>query len=194
MEREDVREQKPKQDVSGKPGKTSLVVGLFVATALAMSVGCSDEPKPVVESQPAQSMIEGTVADDYCEDANDDDVCDDGGGNVSTHSAFIWVNGTKRYYSEDKYKRRTYASGTQGTGASGGFKPPSSSGTPGQSVHPSNVPTPPKSSSGTGQVISGGKSSSGSSSSSGSASSGSGISSGKSGAGGIGSSSGSSSS
>lgn len=210
-------EREPERALSDRPpfsGRTTKLIGLFAATALAVSVGCSDSTTSKTTTVPAAGNVavgpDGKPINDsdYCLDDNNDGYCDDNGSRYSTNS-FIWVGGingdykTKKYYrSGDPDSSHTYYS--SGRGVSSGTSGSSSSAT---SQPSSNTSQPPTSAKGSGQVISrssgtgsassgSASSSSGSSSSqssSGSESSSSGVSS-SSGKGGIGSSSSSSSS
>ncbi|GAX91298.1 hypothetical protein [Effusibacillus lacus] len=69
--------------------KTSRLVGLFAATALTISAGCSS-------AQPA------VVDDDYeCTDENNDGYCDQDGTPIDDDDSFIYKNG-KKYYKKIK--------------------------------------------------------------------------------------------
>ena len=210
------REQEP--TLSERPpfnGRTTKLLGLFAATALAVSVGCSDgsssnnNPAPVASNVAVGPDGQPIDQSDYCLDENNDGYCDDDGSPLNTNT-FIWIGGididhkTKKYYKSGKSdSSHTYYSPSRGV----------SSGTSGSTATnkpSSNTSQPPTSAQGTGQVISRSGSSSstgsassssssssatasGSPSSSGSKSSSSGVSS-SSGKGGVGSSSSSSSS
>ncbi|MGB8956056.1 MAG: hypothetical protein WCC10_11825 [Tumebacillaceae bacterium] len=193
------REQEPA--LSDRPpfsGRTSKLLGLFAATALAVSVGCSDSSSSNNNPAPASSNVavgpdgQPINESDYCLDENNDGYCDDDGSSLNTNT-FIWIGGididhkSKKYYKSGKPdSSHTYYSPSRGV--SSGTSGSTATGTPS-----SNTSQPPTSAKGTGQVInrSGSSSSTGSaSSSSGSVSSSSGSSSSSSSSSGVSSSSG----
>ena len=154
-------EREQERTLSDRPpfsGRTTKLLGLFAATALAVSVGCSDSSTSNMNTAPASSNVavgpDGQPIDesDYCLDENNDGYCDDDGSPLNTN-AFIWIGGIdvdqkkKKYYKSGKPdSSRTYYS--SGSGVSNG-----TSGSTATSKPSSNTIQPPTSAQGTGQVI-----------------------------------------
>ncbi|ASS73744.1 hypothetical protein CIG75_01315 [Tumebacillus algifaecis] len=127
--------------------KTTKLVSLFAATVLVASTlaGCGDGDDEVAQEQA------------ICYDDNDDGHCDDSGNEVDRSFGFIYIGGHKQYYKKGYYPangkiyRSSKSSNTSSSNSSGTSTDSGKNGT--------GSAQPPKSSSGTGTVVSPGTSS-----------------------------------